>query len=94
MKNQVQYLEKIIRLLRTLKKDDPNKDISSIISLSTDCKGLFLTDKELYESLKEYQYMLDTDYTNLDRKDILEILEDTEGIFNDSYLLDEHEDWD
>ncbi len=88
MKNQ-DYLERIIKLLKSFKKDYPDFDISQIISMSTDCKNFCMTNKELYNSIEEYKDILDTDVTSLGRKDILEILEETEDLFQEIEPEDE-----
>lgn len=84
-------------MIKSFKKDYPSWDISQMISLSTDCKNLFLTDKELYGALKVCKDRMDADVTSLNRKDILEILDETEDLFKevdyDSFLDELDENW-
>lgn len=80
MKNQVDYFEKIIKILKELKTDYPDVDVSKHYSLATDC-GTFLDDKELFLALQKHKSELDMN--TLSDKDTEEILQETEELFTE-----------
>ena len=80
MKNKVDYFEKVIKVLKDLKKDYPDVDTSKHINLATEeYNGCFLSDKELYTALKKYESELAMN--TVSDKDLVQVLWDTDEIF-------------
>jgi hypothetical protein len=80
MKNQV-YFEKIIKILKELKKDHPDVDVSKHYSLATDCSNFALSDKELYYALQKHKAELDMN--TLSDKDLEKVIAETEDLFKE-----------
>lgn len=95
MKGQVDYFEKCIKILKELKKDHPDVDISKHYSLATDGEAFNLTDKELFLALQRHQSELDMN--TLSDRDLQKVIDDTESLFEevdeDSYLDEEDPSW-
>jgi hypothetical protein len=81
MKNQVDYFEKVIKILRELKKDHPDVDISKHYSLATDCGSFSFSDKELYQALQKHKGELDMN--TLSDKDMEKVLDETDELFSE-----------
>lgn len=92
--NQVDYFNKVINLLKELKEDYPDIEMSKHYSLATDC-GTFLSDKELFYALQKHKSELDLNpYITI--KDTEKIIEETNALFEevDDSLEDEEDPWD
>jgi hypothetical protein len=81
MKNQV-YFEKIIKILKELKKDHPDVDVSKHYSLATDDSNFTLSDKELFYALQKHKAELDMN--TLSDKDFDKVIAETEELFKES----------
>jgi DNA-binding SARP family transcriptional activator len=82
MKNQIDYFDKVIRIIKELKKDHPDVDISKHYMLATsESNGSFMTDKELYHSLQKHKTELDIN--TLSDKDLEKIISDTDVLFQE-----------
>lgn len=98
--NNVDYFERVIKLFRDLKSDNPDIDISKHYLLATsESNGTFLTDKELYQCLQRHKTELDIN--TLSDKDLDKVITDTEELFKEVDVEDEEEepwkgdsDWD
>lgn len=87
-KNQVDYFEKCIKILKDLKRDYPDVEISKHYSLATDC-GNFLSDKELYQALQRHKGEMEMN--TLSNEDVEEVIAQTEDLFQEGEPEDE--DW-
>lgn len=95
MKNQVDYFEKIIKILKDLKKDYPHIEVSKHYSLATDCSNFSLSDKELYLTLQKHKSELDMN--TLSDSDLDKVIGDTDELFKEVDPEDEdipEDDWD
>jgi len=90
MKNQVDYFEKIIKILKELKKDYPDVDISRHYSLATDCATFTFTDKELFHALQKHKGELDMN--TLSDKDMEKVIEETDDLFTEVEVDDEDQE--
>lgn len=88
MGQQVDYFERCIKVLKKLKKDYPDVEISKHYSLATDC-GDFLSDKELYHALQKHRGELEIN--TLSMNDTEQIIAETEELFKEGEPEDE--DW-
>jgi lipoate-protein ligase A len=91
MKNQVDYFEKVIKILKDLKKDYPDIEVSKHYSLATDCSNFSLSDKELYHTLQKHKSELDMN--TLSDKDFDKIIKDTDELFKEVEPEDEEDQW-
>lgn len=91
MKNQVDYFEKVIKILRDLKKDHPDVEISKHYSLATDCGNFSLSDKELFLALQKHKSELDMN--TLSDKDLDKVLQETDELFKEVESEDEEDLW-
>jgi hypothetical protein len=80
MRNQVDYFEKCMKILKELKQDYPDVDISKHYSLATDC-GNFLTDKELYQALQRHQGEMEMN--TLSNDDTEKVIAETDELFRE-----------
>jgi len=93
MKNsKVDYFEKCIKILKELKREHPDVEISKHYSLATDCGSFSLSDKELYYVLHKHKNELDMN--TLPDGDLEKVIKDTEELFTEveSDDLDEEEE--
>lgn len=92
MKNQVDYFEKVIKILKELKKEHPDVEISKHYSLATDSGVFSMSDKELFLALQKHKSELDMN--TLSDKDLEKVIEDTEDLFKEveTDYLDDEED--
>lgn len=81
MKNQVDYFEKVIKIMRELKKDHLDVDISKHYSLATDC-SFSLSDKELFKALQKHKSELDMN--TLSDKDMEKVINETNELFTET----------
>lgn len=80
MKNQVDYFERVIKLLKELKEDHPDVDVCKHLMLATDT-NLNLNDKELFSVLQKHKGELDMN--TLSDKDLQKVIEETDELFQD-----------
>lgn len=94
MKNQVDYFERCIRILKELKEDHPDIELSKHYYLAVDGQWYAMSDKDLYEALQTYKSELDMN--TLSDKDLQRVIEDTEELFQEIDLDDDNpdDDWD
>jgi len=88
MKHQVDYFEKCIKILKELKNDYPDMDISQHYSLATDC-GNFFSDKELFLALQRHRGELDMNTLSNDDAD--KVIAETDELFRE--VDSEDEEW-
>jgi hypothetical protein len=81
MKAHTDYFEKVIKILKELKKDHPDVEISKHYSLATDASGFSLSDKELFLALQKHKNELDIN--TLSDKDLERIIGDTDELFSE-----------
>lgn len=81
MKNQVNYFEKVMMILRQLKEDHPDIDISKHYSLATDCGSFNLSDRELFLALQKHKNELDIN--TLSDRDLERVIEETDELFKE-----------
>jgi hypothetical protein len=81
MKTKVDYFEKVIKVLKELKEDHPDVEITKHLMLATD-SSLNLSDKELFQLLQRHQGELDMN--TLSDKDLQRVIEDTEELFQET----------
>ncbi len=86
-KNQTGYFEKIIKILRELKEDHPQVEVSKHYCLATSEHGGFPTDKELFLALQKHQSELNIN--TLSDKDFDKVIEDTNDLFSEVEADDE-----
>lgn len=86
-KNQVDYFEKVLKILKELKKEHPDIDISKHYSLATDCGGFSISDKELFQALQKHKSELDMN--TLSDKDLEEVIAQTDDLFEEIEPEDE-----
>jgi len=91
MKNQVDYFEKIIKILKDLKKDHPDVEISKHYSLATDCGDFSMSDKELFHALQKHKSELDMN--TLSDKDLDKVIAETDELFKEVESDDEEDPW-
>lgn len=95
MKNQVDYFEKIIKLLKELRKDHPDVELSKHYCLATDSGSFSMSDKELYQALQKYKTELDMN--TLSNRDLEKVIDDAEDMFKeidvDPWEIDEEEEF-
>jgi hypothetical protein len=91
MKNQVDYFEKIIKILKDLKKDYPDVEVSKHYSLATDCSNFNLSDKELFHALQKHKSELDMN--TLSDKDLDKVIAETDELFKEVESEDEEDPW-
>lgn len=96
MKNQNHYFDKIIKVLKELKKDNPDVELSKHLSLATsEYDSIFsLSDKELFTVLQKHQSELSMN--TLSTKDLEKIISDTENFFKEDFEdtgLEDEEDF-
>jgi hypothetical protein len=89
MKSQIDYFEKILKILKDLKKDHPDVEISKHYSLATDCNSFSLSDKELYLALQKHKSELDMN--TLSDKDLEKVINETDELFKE---IETEEPWD
>lgn len=89
MKNQIDYFERIIKILKDLKKEYPDVEVSKHYSLATDCDNFSLSDKELYLALQKHKSELDMN--TLSNKDLERVIDETDELFKE---VDVEESWD
>lgn len=89
MRNQVDYFERVIKILKDLKKEYPDIDVSKHYSLATDCGSFSLTDKELFHALQKHKTELDMN--TVSDKDLEKVISDTDELFKEVEVEDE--DW-
>lgn len=87
MKNHVDYSEKVIKILRDLKRDFPDVEISKHYSLATDCNNFDLSDKELFQALQRHK--MEMDMNTLSNEDMEKVISDTEELFREVEPEDE-----
>jgi hypothetical protein len=80
MKNQMDYFEKVIKVLRDLKSEHPDVDITKHLMLATDANINF-SDKELFHALQQHKSELDMN--TLSDKDLQKVIDETEELFTD-----------
>ena len=80
MKNHVDYFEKSIKILRDLKKEHPDVDISKHYNLATD-SCCDLTDKELFRALQKHKSELDMN--TLADGDLDKVIDQTDELFSE-----------
>lgn len=94
--NNVDYFDRVIKILKELKTDYPHVDVSRHYSLATDCGSFSLTDKELFIALQKHKTELDMN-TLLD-SDLDKVIKDTDELFREVEPEDEpwngDSDWD
>ncbi len=88
MRNQIDYFEKVIKILKDLKREYPSIEVSKHYILSTDNAGFSLTDKELFHALQKHKGELDMN--TLSEEDMEEVIKDADSMF---ISIDE-EEWD
>lgn len=71
----------MIKVLKDLKKEHPDVDISKHYSLATDCGSFTLSDKELFQALQKHKNELDMN--TLPDKDLEKVIEETEDLFKE-----------
>lgn len=93
MRNQVDYFEKVLRILKDLKEEHPDLEMSKHYSLATDCVNFSMTDKELYYAFKKYQDELAMN--TLSDRDLEKVITDTDELFKEvnSDDIDDFESW-
>lgn len=92
MKNSM-YFEKIIKILKALKEDHPDIEVSQHYALATNDHGDFLTDKELYDCLVQHKTALDINTLSI--KDISLVIEEGNQLFDGEkydYGIDPYEE--
>ena len=87
MKNQPDYFDKIIKVLKDLKKDHPNCEFSTHYILATGSDGWPITDGELYRSFIKYKSELDMN--TLSDEDMEKVIKETDDLFREVDLEDE-----
>jgi ribonuclease I len=87
MGQQLDYFEKCIKILKELKKDYPDVEISKHYSLATDC-GDFLSDKELFHALQKHKGELEINTLSID--DAEKVIAETEELFKEGEPEDEN----
>lgn len=80
MKNQVDYFERMIKILRELKADHPDVDITQHLMLATD-GNINLSDKELFHLLQKHKGELDMN--TLSDRDLDRVIEETDDLFKE-----------
>lgn len=95
-KTQSSYFDKIVKILKEIKRDDPSTDISRhlFMAITEYPENLFyLEDKGLYELLREYQTELEMN--TLSTEDLVEIIEndDIYNVLDDEEYEDEDQDY-
>jgi hypothetical protein len=70
-----------MRVLRELKREHPDLEISKHYLLATDNNSFTLTDKELYYALNKYKTELDMN--TLSTQDMEKVISDTEDLFKE-----------
>lgn len=88
MGHQTDYFEKCIKILKELKRDYPDVEISKHYSLATDC-GDFLSDKELYHALQKHRGELEINILSIN--DAEKVIAETEELFKE--VESEDENW-
>jgi len=87
MKNQTDYFDKIIKVLKDLKKDHPNVEVSRHYLLATDNNTFPLSDKDLYDYLIKYRSEL---YMNtISDEEILDLINNPEKLYTEDDWNDE-----
>ena len=87
MKNQVDYFERVIKILRDLKKEHPDVEIAKHCALATDSNFNF-SDKELYKALQKHKSELEMN--TLSDKDLQRVIDETEELFTE---VEDDTDW-
>lgn len=80
MKNQ-SYFQKVLEILKDLKKDHPNCEISTHFILATDSESYPISDKELYQALVKHKSELDMN--TLSDEDMQKVIEETDDLFTE-----------
>ena len=88
MKNQVDFFEKVVKVLRELKTDYPHIEISKHYILATDSANFSLSDKELYQALIKHKSELDMN--TVSDREMEKVINDTGDLFSDV----EEDGWD
>lgn len=88
MKNQTDYFDKVLKILKELKKDHPDVEISKHYALATD-SGCSLSDKELFTALQKHKSELDMN--TLSDKEMEKVIEETDELFQE--VEEEPEGW-
>lgn len=88
MKNQVDYFERVLIIMRELKEDHPNIEISKHYALATDSSNFNITDKELFLALQRHKGELDMN--TLSDRDLERVIEETEDLFTE---IDPEDEW-
>lgn len=81
MKNQADYFDRVIKILKELKEDHPDVEISKHLMLCTDA-SMNLSDKELFQSLQRHQSELEMN--TLNDKDLQKVIDQTEDLFQET----------
>lgn len=91
MRNQVDYFDKVMKLIKDLKKDYPHVEISKHYSLATDCGSFSMSDKELFLALQKHKTELDMN--TLSDNDLEKVIAETDDLFKE-VETDDEEPWD
>jgi hypothetical protein len=81
MKNQVDYFERVIKILKELREDHPDVEICKHLMLATDANINF-SDRELYSCLQKHKNELDIN--TLSDKDLEKVISETEELFQET----------
>lgn len=81
MRNQHDYFDRVIKVLKELKKDHPLAEISTHFILATDSDKYPITDKELYNALMKHKAELDMN--TLPDSELEKVIEETDDLFTE-----------
>jgi pantothenate kinase len=82
MRNQIDYFDRVIKVLKELKKDHPDVEVSKHYILATDGSSFSLSDRELYHAFKKHQNELEIN--TLSTQEMEKVIAETEVLFSET----------